>query len=209
MAILACPCQMSKLVRQTISVLHWSVLHLCLLREVCDLGPSSFFIKSSVIVIFLFISFINSCFLCAAACCTLWVSPHHGQQASDKLRGWYQANTHSHYLHLPAHLEHSALHPAACRLAGQTEPTAGHLTCEFDLDFFLFVCLLFVYQWCLICACVCVLFYARPTSICVCLTWFMWRLTCNFMLLKSVIRHLLVIKWYLCSKKNWDVWVVA
>lgn len=89
-----------------------------------------------------FISFINSCFLCAAACCTLWVSPHHGQQVSDKLHGWCQANTHSHYLHRPAHLEHSALHPAACRLTGQTEPAAGHLTCEFDLDFFAcFVCL--------------------------------------------------------------------
>lgn len=167
MAILACPCQLSKWVRQTVSVLHWSVLHLCLLREVCDLRHSSFFLVllNHLLLSFFysFISFMNSCFLCAAACCTLWVSPHHGQQVSDKLHGWCQANTHSHYLHRPAHLEHSALHPAACRLTGQTEPTAGHLTCEFDLDFF-------VYQRCLICACVCVLFFAHPTSTCVCLT---------------------------------------
>lgn len=82
----------------------------------------------------LFFCFMFSCLnktLPVAACCPVRVPSHLGQQAFIPLlllHGWYEANTHSRYLHLPAHLEHSTLHTAASRLFSQTEPCAGHST---------------------------------------------------------------------------------
>lgn len=148
-----------------ISVLHWNVLQLCLVRELCDLGQSSFFlsflIKSSVIVIFILLLVSLIPVLCVLQHAAL--SEYRPIMAN---RSQTNSMADVKLTLIPIIFIVLRIWSTVRFILLLADSPVRQNPVLVTLHVSLIWILLFVYQR-LICTCVCVLFYAQRTNMCV------------------------------------------